>query len=1146
MKRRILHVMITMLVLAILVPMLSSSVNAEEPSYVAQVGSIKYETIDEAVANWTNGSTLTLLADVTLSDVIKLKSTEHHILNLSTFTMTAASGKNAIEIVACGTGNAERSAITINADTVNPGGINAGSKSCIYYNYANGGITGDDRPIIKITGGVFTGSTSSGTAGIYFKGSATRKAATLNITGGTFHCAINGPTKSKLLISNGTFHYSVGSQGDSTAYRLISGGRFKSFGFMTADSNNTKFWIGTAKGTSNVGVYVDDEGYLVVGGPVITEPGSQFKASSTNYGGWNSYLKYSSAANNGLYYTSVEEALADNNKVTGAVTIYEEDLALAGSTFKGTLLLPADQTLDVTFSEGTVPTWRVGTEVEEKTAVYNETVSGGVVTRTYYLAWIPTANDFTYTAPSELTYDGNEKKATVAVKDGIAGMGEITVKYYENGTLVSGIPTDAGIYTVKIDTTQTTTYAAAEDLEIGTFTVEKAAQIAPAVSAEAETIAKKGDGKLIGVTDAMEYRKDGDSAYTHITGNTVENLIPGTYFVRYAENKNYTASDETEVTVTAGRKMKFTLPQNTVGYTVRTSAAEYDYLAAGIVVYFELHEGYSKTDGFKYMLNGEVVTLVDGTHYPLNNVTEDYVITVEGVADITAPTAAIEIENNKWTSFLNNVTFGLFFNETQDVTITAEDAGSGIDTLAYYLAGEELTEDQVKALTGWEIYNGSFKIDPNNSYVIYAKISDNAGNVTYINTNGMALDAVAPTLEGIENGKTYYGDLMVTKTEEYKSVTLDGEEMRFAEDTHSLISADNGEHTVVVTDYADNSTTYVIKVMKNYTVTFIADGKQIAAVTVGHGKDADIPAIPVKEGYTAAAPKWDHDGRNITADMEIHAVYTINKYTVTFKADGKVVKTETVEHGKNVALPVIPAKEGYTETAPKWEHDGKNITEDTQINAIYTKNEPGEFEIVVIEENVGNGNIVDEIDTLVEKIPLTEEEKQQIEYGEDVKIWVDIDDISDTVSADEKEMINQNLEDTVAVLYLDITVYKQVGDERPVEITELEKETVITLQLPDSLINQDASVVRTYSIVHVHDGETEIITPEYDAEKKTLTFMACSFSTYTITYTDTPVKDPTSPSTGEQSMAFLIVAMACSAVAMAVLINKYKKKGFAK
>ena len=83
---------------------------------VAKVGNTEYATIDDAIANWTNGATLTLLANVTLSDVITLKSTEHHILNLGTYTMTAASGKNAFVIQACGTGDAERTAITINAD----------------------------------------------------------------------------------------------------------------------------------------------------------------------------------------------------------------------------------------------------------------------------------------------------------------------------------------------------------------------------------------------------------------------------------------------------------------------------------------------------------------------------------------------------------------------------------------------------------------------------------------------------------------------------------------------------------------------------------------------------------------------------------------------------------------------------------------------------------------------------------------------------------------------------------------------------------------------------------------------------------------------------------------------------------------------
>lgn len=162
-----------------------------ENGNVAKVGNTEYATIDDAIAAWTNGTTLTLLADVTLSDVVTINSTEHHILNLSTYTMTAASGKNAFVIKACGTGAGEQYAITINADATNPGGINAGSKCIIYYKYADGGISTEDRPIIKINGGVFTGSTSSwGTAGIYTIGTAARKCATLNISGGTFNCSI--------------------------------------------------------------------------------------------------------------------------------------------------------------------------------------------------------------------------------------------------------------------------------------------------------------------------------------------------------------------------------------------------------------------------------------------------------------------------------------------------------------------------------------------------------------------------------------------------------------------------------------------------------------------------------------------------------------------------------------------------------------------------------------------------------------------------------------------------------------------------------------------------------------------------------------------------------------------------------------------
>jgi len=329
----------------------------------------------------------------------------------------------------------------------------------------------------------------------------------------------------------------------------------------------------------------------------------------------------------------------------------------------------------------------------------------------------------------------------------------------------------------------------------------------------------------------------------------------------------------------------------------------------------------------------------DFTQIGTQSCKNDVVITVEGVADITDPTAQISINDNKWFSFLNNITFGLFFNETQDVTITAVDAGSGVNTIQYYLAGGELELDEVRAITDWLDYNGTFKIDPNNRYVVYAKVTDNAGNTIYINSDGIVLDGIAPTLEGIENGKTYYGDLTVIKSDEQfydiKTVTLDGEPMGFAEGTYGLIPADNAEHIVVVEDHAGNKTSYTVTVMKNYTVTYKADGIVVGTQIVGHGKDATAPAIPDKEGYTQTAPAWDKDGKNITADTEINAVYTINEYTITFMDENGVYKTLIHKHGEAVTMPEAPAKDGYTVT---WDTTIEKATVDATVKAVYTEN----------------------------------------------------------------------------------------------------------------------------------------------------------------------------------------------------------------
>lgn len=86
------------------------------------------------------------------------------------------------------------------------------------------------------------------------------------------------------------------------------------------------------------------------------------------------------------------------------------------------------------------------------------------------------------------------------------------------------------------------------------------------------------------------------------------------------------------------------------------------------------------------------------------------------------------MEDNSWTSFLNAITFGLFFKETKNVTITAEDEGSGVDKIYYHLSDVEMTEEEVEKLgvEAWQ-EGASFSIVPDAKGIIYAKITDRAG-----------------------------------------------------------------------------------------------------------------------------------------------------------------------------------------------------------------------------------------------------------------------------------------------------------------------------------------------------------------------------------------------------------------------------------
>lgn len=141
-------------------------------------------------------------------------------------------------------------------------------------------------------------------------------------------------------------------------------------------------------------------------------------------------------------------------------------------------------------------------------------------------------------------------------------------------------------------------------------------------------------------------------------------------------------------------------------------------------------------------------------------------------------------------------------------------------------------------------------------------------------------DTEAPVIHNIEDGGKYYG-MNVFSFEDtitgIASLEIDGVETVFSPMEPTIyITPDNAEHVIAVTDKVGNVTTYTVFVYKNYCVTYVVDGKKIDEQYVGYGKDAKAPEIPKKEGYTDVAPVWDHNGKNITADIEINAVYTKN------------------------------------------------------------------------------------------------------------------------------------------------------------------------------------------------------------------------------------------------------------------------------
>lgn len=270
----------------------------------------------------------------------------------------------------------------------------------------------------------------------------------------------------------------------------------------------------------------------------------------------------------------------------------------------------------------------------------------------------PIVSDFNFYEPSNLTYDGNAKTATVSL---IAHYGDetgfaITVKYKKGGVIVSDVK-DAGEYEVYIDTTATANFNAATDIHDVSwkFTIAKAEQSAPAASlftTVAPTSETSTDGKITGITAEMEYLKVGDSAWTSGTGSDVTELSSGRYQIRFKETDNYNAGEVVEVQVPESGVSSYNL-------TVIGGTGEGVFIQ-GASVTITANE---PTIGKKF--SGWTIEGISGLDTTKTSLTFNM--------PANAVTATANYEDIEYTITVNGGTGGGTYKQGDEVTVTAED-----------------------------------------------------------------------------------------------------------------------------------------------------------------------------------------------------------------------------------------------------------------------------------------------------------------------------------------------------------------------------------------------------------------------------------------------------------------------------------------
>ncbi len=314
----------------------------------------------------------------------------------------------------------------------------------------------------------------------------------------------------------------------------------------------------------------------------------------------------------------------------------------------------------------------------------------------------------------------------------------------------------------------------------------------------------------------------------------------------------------------------------------------------------------------------------------------------------------IEGEDTVWNGFESDYS-ARFYNTEQTVTISAPKSGGKPVEIGYLITDEDLTKARCTK-RDFTPYTEPLKLNTDGWHIVYAKLTNAEGNVTYLRTTGrIVIDTTPPAINGVEDGEVYYTTKNVQITDDnLASVTVNGSPKTVGGYNTiwiALFSDANRTYKIVATDKAGNRTEKTITVYDGtYVIPVTGVSLDESSITLDVGGNQTLTATVTPKDATNKKVRWSSDNETVATVSEDGVVTAVAGGTAVITAtthDGLFTATCTVTVNAPDAAPTITADtlpdgkvgEAYshtltaTGTAPiTWSIDGGNLPADLSLN----------------------------------------------------------------------------------------------------------------------------------------------------------------------------------------------------------------------